>query len=289
MASIVTNSSRKRKNFRTPLFILAAVLVVLVVVFLATRKKPAEPDEPEKAVSVSPKTPVVNCAEPENTESTKDVISTKGQDLSSTTNGYVKKAGQMMLPSGKIIKFPPPREDETVKVLANGKIYECDSEGNWKDTTRRKIFHGAFESNLANLAVEGKSFIPAFLVGLDQNAVVEFLKKDYVLQGDETEEELAEINAFVEMKGIALDYIEQGGTFDDFVTEMAAFVQAERKVRASSLKQVMMLYKDGRIEEAREKAAALNAVLTEQGYKPMKLPLKVREAFGEDIDIPADE
>lgn len=291
---IVTTLSRKRKsNKKLPVAILVIVLVIAATTFFVTSSK-STIDE-TKTLAQPPST-VTNKTAPSSIlddaalkigeeQVAKPVANkplTKEQELFNKTNNYMKKPGQMMLPSGQLLTFPPPKEGETTKVLANGKIYECDSDGNWFDTTPRKIFHGAFESNFANLAIEDRSFIPAFLVGLDQDAVLDILKKDYVLQGDETEEEMAQINAFIEMKGVALDYIEQGGKFDDFVTEMAAFVRAERKIRANCLKQVMMLYKEGKIEEAIEKREALDAMLSERGYKPMKLPPHVRNVFGQE-------
>ena len=287
MASIVTNSSRKRKNSRTPLFILAAVLVVLAVVFLATRKKPAEPEAPVAPgpVAVTPATPEQDFTGPDRpkiVEPVTETALTKEQELFNKTNNYVKKPGQMMLPNGQILTFPPPKPGEVRLVASNSRIYECDSEGNWRDTTKRNLFDTAFEANFLNLSVEGKTFIPAFLTGLDQDEVIKILKKDYELKGDETEEEMEQIKAYLEMKGAALDYIEEGGTFDDFVTEIASYVQAERQMHVHARKQVMMLFKEGKIEEAREKAAALNAVMEEQGYKPLRLPAHVRRAFGEE-------
>jgi hypothetical protein len=289
---IVTTSKRGRSQVasrKSKIFVIAAVAIAAIVaVYLGARvTRPRQPQPPEVPdTTAKPATPKVPDA-PVATEMGPKVLEPEPPTnivVAATTNDYVKKPGQMMLPNGTILTFPPPKEGETTKVLANGRIYECDSEGNWRDTTKRKLFDNAFESNFANLAIEGRSFIPAFLVGLDPDAVMKTLKKDYVLKGDETEEELAEINAFVEMKGVALDYIEQGGTFDEFVTEMASFVQAERKIRANSLKQVMLLYKDGKIEEAKTKAESLNAMLAEEGYKPIKLPIHVRRAFGEEVD-----
>lgn len=284
---IVTMSSRKRpgRSPALPIALGAIVLIFAVSIYLGARA--ARQRKPQFPVTIpaaaAPSAPKDTTASPKPESVIRDlgpITNATPASAAPSTNNYVKKPGQMMLPNGKILTFKPPKPGETTKVLANGRIYECDSEGNWRDTTKRRLFDNAFEANFANLAIEGRSFIPAFLVGLDHDAVMKTLKKDYVLKGDETEEELAAINAFVEMKGVALDYIEQGGTFDEFVTEMASFVQAERKIRANSLKQVMMLYKEGRIEEAREKCEALNAMLSEQGYGKIKLPSHVRKAFG---------
>lgn len=198
----------------------------------------------------------------------------------SPTNDYVKKPGRMMLPSGKILTFPPPAEGKTRKVASGGRIYECDSEGNWKDVTPRLLFGTAFEENFLAMSIDGRQFIPAFLLGLDQDEVVAILKKDYVMKGDETDEEMAEVEAYVEMKKAALDYIEQGGTFDDFVSEIVSNVNAERRIRAQGVKAVMALVREGRLDEAIERYNSLNGVLAEKGYKPMRLPSKLRERLG---------
>ena len=65
---------------------------------------------------------------------------------------YVKRPGQMQLPNGKILTFPPPKEGEIRKVYANGRMYECDHLGNFKDATKRKLFETAFEFNLLAFA-----------------------------------------------------------------------------------------------------------------------------------------
>ena len=300
---IVTTSTIKRKSrSKAPLILTAVILIAGTACYLvfnwqrepaptkpADAVKPAMPAAPMNpttetdmsAVDVADAQPPAN-PEKADLSAAEPVKLTKEQELFNKTNNYVKKPGQMLLPDGQILTFPPPKPGEVRLVASNSRIYECDSEGNWRDTTKRNLFDTAFEANFLNLAVEGKAFIPAFLTGLDQDEVVKVLKKDYVAKGDETEEEMAEINAFLEMKGAALDYIEQGGTFDDFVNEFASYVKAERQMHAKSRKQVMMLYKEGRIEEAKAKAEALNAVLVEQGYKPLRLPAHVRKAFGEE-------
>ena len=194
---------------------------------------------------------------------------------------YVPKAGQMILPNGKIMTFPPPTEDKPRKLLAGNRTWECYADGSWRDVTPRQLFKTAFEANFLGLSVEGRSFIPAFLTGLDQDDVVRMLQKEYVPVGDETEDELAQLAAYDEMRAIALDYIGQGGSFDDFVAGIASQVAAERKLHAKSLKQVMTLFKEGRLDEAKARAEELNATLESEGFKPLRLPAHVRAAFGE--------
>ena len=287
---IVTTSSRKRPGRRPvlPIAIAAIAIVAIVAVYLGARAaRPRKPQPP--AVSDTTTQPAPSAAAgaaadraergeapriPDPAPPTNAVVAPP------STNNYVKKPGQMMLPNGRILTFPPPKEGETRRVASGGRVYECDHEGNWKDITPRRLFDTAFEANFLALSIEGRQFIPAFLVGLDQDNVVKVLKKDYVLKGDETEEEMAQIEAYNEMRGAALEYIAQGGTFDDFVGEVSAAVEAERKMRADGLKQVVALFKAGKREEALKRYETLNGILTEQGYKPIKIPRRMMENMG---------
>ena len=192
---------------------------------------------------------------------------------------YVKKPGQMQLPNGKILTFPAPKEGETRKVYAYGHMYECDSEGNFRDITPRKLFHTAFEGNFLGLAVEDKPFIPAFLKGHDQDEVKKILEKNYQPIGDETAEEWTQLKAYDDMRCAALQYMEEGGTFDEFVDYFANQVKKERQTQAMCLREVMTLYKDGKIAEAKEMAEAAAALKEKQGLKSFKLPPHVLEAF----------
>ena len=192
---------------------------------------------------------------------------------------FVKRPGAMQLPDGKVLTFPAPKEGEVRKVYAYGHMYECDSKGNFKDVTPRKLFHTAFEGNFLGLAVEDKPFIPAFLKGLDQDEVKKILTKNYEPIGDETEEEWTQLKAYDEMRCAALQYMEEGGTFDDFVDYFANQVKKERQTQAMCLREVMTLYKAGKIAEAKEMAQAAEALKEKEGLKPLKLPPHVREAF----------
>ena len=192
---------------------------------------------------------------------------------------FVKRPGALQLPNGKVLTFPPPAEGQIRKVYANGHTYECDHLGNFKDITKRKLFKSAFELNFLGLACEGKPYIPAFLVGLDKQQVQEYLSKPYQPIGDETEEELAQLKSYDEMRQAAINYIAEGGDFDDFVTQLAQFDRKQRETRAMTLRETMMLYKQGKIQEAKDMADASNLLLKEKGFKAMKLPTHVQEAF----------
>ena len=192
---------------------------------------------------------------------------------------YVKKPGQMPLPDGKILTFPPPKEGEIRKVYAYGHLYECDHLGNFKDVSKRQLFHTAFEANFLGLAQEGKPYIPAFLTGLDESAVKKMLEKNYVPIGDETDEEWASLKAYDDMRCAALAYMEQGGKFDDFVNEYATFDRKQRMAKSVSLKEVMTLYKQGKVAEAKDMAQAANTMMEQNGYRPINFPKHVQAAF----------
>jgi len=194
---------------------------------------------------------------------------------------FVKRPGALQLPDGKVLTFPAPKEGEIRKVYAYGHMYECDSEGNFVDVTKRQLFHTAFEGNFLALACEGKTFIPAFLTGLDQEEVKEILKKNYTPIGDETEEEWAQLKAYDDMRCAALQYMEEGGSFDDFVMDFANYERKSRETNAMCLREVMTLCKDGKIEEAKEMAQAASKLMENQGLRPFKLPPHVQAAFDE--------
>ena len=192
---------------------------------------------------------------------------------------FVKRPGALRLPDGKVLTFPPPKEGEIRKVYAYGHMYECDHEGNFRDVTRRQLFSTAFQANFLGLAVADKPFIPAFLTGLDQDDVKKTLLMKYELKGDETEEEMAQLKAYDDMRAAALQYMEEGGSFDEFVGYFAKQAKEERETNAMCLREVMTLYKQGRIAEAREMAEAANALKKQKGLKELKLPAHVRAAF----------
>lgn len=199
---------------------------------------------------------------------------------------YVKKPGQMQLPNGKILTFPTPKEGRPRKVFANGRLYECDHLGNFRDVTKRNLFNTAFEENFLRLAQEGQSYIPAFLTGLDEADVKKLLEKNYQPKGDETEEEIAALKAYDEMRCAALLHMEQGGKFDDFVNEYATFDRKQREAKAISTREIMMLYKEGKVAEAKQMAEAANVLMEQKGYKPIMLPDHVRQAFDA---VPAEQ
>ena len=193
---------------------------------------------------------------------------------------FVKRPGALQLPDGKVLTFPAPKEGEIRKVYAYGHMYECDHEGNFRDVTKRQLFKTAFEANFLGLANADKPFIPVFLKGLENADVQKILLKPYELKGDETEEEMAQLKAYDDMRAAALQFMDEGGSFDEFVDYFAQQVKQERETNALCLREVMTLYKQGKLEEAKEMAEAANALKRQKGLKELKLPAHVREKLG---------
>ena len=197
-----------------------------------------------------------------------------------STNDYVRKPGQMMTDDGRILTFPAPKPGEFRTVHSHGKIYKCDSEGNWEDVTPKPIFDNSFEECLVGLSVEGGSFIPGMLMGLDEATVRKMLEKPVVIAEDDPEDVVAKKEAVAEMKSIILDYMDEGGSFDQFVLDMHAFTSQERMLRGKGLVRLSELIRAGQLEEARAYLETYNDVLSKQGFSPMKLPPFLSEALG---------
>lgn len=199
---------------------------------------------------------------------------------------YVKRPGQMQLPDGKVLTFRPPEEGHVRKVYANGHMYECDHLGNWKDITVRPLFKTAFEENFLAMAAANKKFIPTFLMGLDETDVRKMLEKNYQLKGDETETEMERLKAYDEMRCAALSYMEEGGKFDDFVKEFSNFERKQRDARAMGMREMLKLYKEGKVAEAKEMAKAANMLMKEKGYKSILIPAHIQAEFDAIPDAP---
>ena len=257
---------------------IAAIAVGVILWFLTggNADKPRQDDKTERKVKA---TSVTKPAPKPDKKDAKDIHTEEPEKPAPPP--YVKKPGQMQLPNGKILTFPAPKKGETRKVYAYGHMYECDSEGNFRDITPRKLFHTAFEGNFLALAVEGQRFIPAFLTGLDPKEVRAMLEKNYQPIGDETEEEMAQLKAYDDMRCAALQYMEEGGSFDDFVMDFANYEKKSRETNAMCLREVMTLCKEGKIEEAKEMAGAAKKLMEQKGLRPFKLPPHVQAAFDE--------
>lgn len=271
-----------RKAFIFVGSMVAVGIVILAFMFLSSTssgKPPADRDQTPMAKGTTTRKPTRGNERTTSVKSSVPKALPKPPSKEEEKTEYVKKPGQLQLPNGKILTFPPPKEGETRKVYAYGHTYECDHLGNFRDISKRQLFKTAFEANFLALANENKPFIPAFLMGLNQEDVARMLTKNYEPIGDETEEELAQIKAYDEMRAAALEYMGQGGKFDDFVDSIATFVKKERQARATCLREVMTLYKQGKIAEAKEMAAAANVMTEQNGYKAIHLPPHVQAEF----------
>lgn len=107
----------------------------------------------------------------------------------------------------------------------------------------------------------------------------EILKKNYQPIGDATEEEMAQLKAYDDMRCAALQYMEEGGSFDDFVMDFANYEKKSRETNAMCLREVMTLCKEGKIQEAKEMAEAATKLMEQKGLRPFKLPPHVKAAF----------
>ncbi|MBR0506640.1 MAG: hypothetical protein IJJ84_14670, partial [Kiritimatiellae bacterium] len=268
------------------LFVAVAAIAAIALWWLAARggrdeTRPSQAEKPAKPKLERPKPPPRPSVKPAVTNApAAETAETKvPEPATNAPPPFVKRPGALQLPDGKVLTFPPPREGEIRKVYAYGHMYECDHEGNFRDVTKRQLFKTAFEANFLGLAVSDKPFIPAFLTGLDQEDVKKMLLKPYEPKGDETEEELEQLKAYDVMRDAALQYMEEGGTFDEFVGIFAKQVKEERETNALCLREVMTLYKQGKIAEAKEMAEAANVLKRQKGLQELKLPAHVRAAF----------
>ena len=91
---------------------------------------------------------------------------------------------------------------------------------------------------------------------------------------------MAQLKAYDDMRCAALQFMDEGGSFDDFVDYFAKQVKEERETNAMCLREVMTLYKQGKLDEAKEMAEAANALKKQKGLKDLKLPAHVRERLG---------
>ena len=293
---IVTTSKRGKSQVagrKSKIIVIAAVAVAAIVaIYLGTRasrprRQPSPavsdtpPSPPEAATTSAEAAPVspVEPSQPPSEATQPPAVSPREARISAATNNYVKKPGRMLTDDGRILTFPPPKEGEFRTVHSHGKVYKCDSEGNWEDVTPRPLFDNSFEENLVGLSIEGGAFIPGMLMGLDTNAIMPLLRRDVVINEDDTDDEKAKKEAVAQMKGVILDYIEQGGTFDQFVMEMRALTVQERSMKSKALKRVVELYKAGKLDEARVYVDSFNSVIDEQGFSPLKLPPHIRTAL----------
>lgn len=283
MARIVTTSSNKSKNKKSPLLvtIIIVALGALLYFVIGSNKKETSKDvapsvEPE---TISTNVPALPVKKPVAPPAPVKKEQAKAKEASTNKVAYVKKPGQMMLPSGKILTFKPPAPGSFRIIHSKGRQYKCDSEGNWEDITPQPIFDNYFEENLIGLSIDGGTFIPGMLMGYDDEVVMSMLKRPVQINEEDDETVIAKKEAVAEMKGIILDYIEQGGTFDEFVAEMRVYTVHERNIKGLALKRIASLYNQGKLEEAQAFLKTFDDILQQDGFSPLRLPPKMRAAF----------
>ena len=214
--------------------------------------------------------------------STNQVVKlSKEERLFQKTNGFVKAAGKLLTPDGRVLTFPPPKGDEFRIVHSHGKTYKCDSNGNFVDITPKPIFDNAFEENLIGMAIEGGAFLPGMLTGYDSSEIMPLLIKKVEINPDDTSDVVAKKEAVAALKQDIMDYIKEGGTFDEYVMEMRAQSVRERSIKTEGIKEIVRMINDGDTEGAAMFREKFNDMIGKQGMKPVKLPKHIAEALDE--------
>lgn len=201
--------------------------------------------------------------------------------LFAKTNGYVKAAGKMLTDDGRTLSFEAPKEGEFRTVYSHGKVYQCDSNGNFEDVTPKPIFKTAFENNLVGMAVEGGFFMPGMLTGYNQDEIAALLVKKVEISPDDPPDVVAKKEAVAALKQDIMDYIKAGGTFDEYVTEMRAQTVRERSLKTEGLKEIVKMLKDGDAEGAAMFRKKFDELAAKQGMRPLKLPSRIADALGD--------
>lgn len=279
---IVTTSSRKKPFQRTALVVaIVSVAIVTVITYFFFR-------ESQSTIQPSPIVTTPNFATSSASSSLSEIQeSPTASDLQdihidasiSPTNAYVKKPGQMMLPDGRILTFKPPEKGMTKKVFVSGLVYECDSEGNFKDITPPEAFDNPFENMLVGLSIPDGKFIPGLLQGYAPNDIIAILKKEVVINPDDSEDIKLKKQAVAEMKKVILEYIDGGGTFDQFVSEMAEFAERERIIKRKGIHRILTLINEGRADEAKKFKAEIDQMLVDQEFSTITLPKPIQDAL----------
>ena len=197
---------------------------------------------------------------------------TREEALFAKTNGWKKAPGKMLTEDGRELTFPVPKPGEFRIVHTHGKMYQCDSEGNFVDITPKPIFDNAFEECLIGMAVEGGSFIPGMLMGHDEKEVRSMLTKVVSISPDDPSDVAEKKEAVAYLKADMLDYMNRGGKFDDYVMEMRKQSVHERGLKSQAMKEIVGMLKKGDSATAAAYCDKVNELFNKQGMKPLKLP-----------------
>lgn len=197
---------------------------------------------------------------------------TREETLFAKTNGWQKAPGKMLTEDGRELTFPIPKPGEFRIVHTHGKMYKCDSEGNFEDITPKPIFDNSFEECLIGMAIEGGSFIPGMLMGYDENEVRSMLLKVVVINPEDSQDVADKKEAVAYLKADILEYMDKGGTFDDYVMEMRKQSVHERGLKATAIKEIVGMLKKGDDGDAALYCDKVNELFEKQGMRPLKLP-----------------
>lgn len=235
--------------------------------------KPADQASTRNRIGeVSPDTPSDRTPDP-----ARPVGLSREERLFQKTNGYVKAAGKMLTPDGRVLTFPPPKGDEIRIVHSHGKTYRCDSRGNFVDITPKPVFDNAFEENLLGMAVDGGSFMPGMLTGHDANEISAMLIKKVEIKPDDPPEVVAKKEAVAALKREIIDYIKDGGTFDEYVKEMRNQTVREKSIKAEGIKEIVRMIDEGDAEGAAMFRDKFNEMIGNQGMRPLRLPKHITD------------
>ena len=204
---------------------------------------------------------------------------TREEALFAKTNGWQKAPGKMLTEDGRELTFPVPKPGEFRIVHTHGKMYKCDSEGNFIDITPKPIFDNSFEECLVGMAVEGGSFIPGMLMGHDEKEVRSMLTKVVSISPDDPPDVAEKKEAVAYLKADMLDYMNNGGKFDDYVMEMRKQSVHERGLKSQAMKDIVGMLKKGDSATAAAYCDKVNELFNKQGMKPLKLPSHINSVL----------
>lgn len=190
------------------------------------------------------------------------------------------RAGYYRMPDGTEFRFRLPPEGQTASLKVKGVLYRFDSEGNFTDISKPKVFDNPVENQLVGLSVEGGSFAPGLMMRHSDEDIAAALRKPVVINEDDPDDVREKKEAVAAMKREILAYMEQGGTYEDFVTEMASMARQERKMKRDGIRKIVSMLEEGRADEARDFYETYNRLLQESGYSALKLQMGLKERMG---------
>ena len=190
------------------------------------------------------------------------------------------KPGYWALPDGTEFRFKLPPEGETASLKVKGVLYRFDSEGNFQDISKPKVFDNPVENKLVGMAVEGGSFSPGLMLRHSDEEIMAALNKPVEILPDDSEEVRAKKEAVAELKRDILDFMAQGGTYEEYVTEAASMARQERAMKRDGIRKIAAMLDAGDAEGARDYYETFNRVLQESGYSALKLQLGLAERLG---------